>query len=50
MEAQTAQSRSRIERPKAVLATLVAAKTILQEAADTFISVRDRLLGAMVTR
>lgn len=46
MLAQTAQSGSGIERQTAVLTTLVEAQTITQEAADTFIRVRDRLLGA----
>lgn len=48
MLAQTAQSGSGIERQTAALATLVEAQTITQEAADTFIRVRDRLLEAGV--
>lgn len=48
MLAQTAQSGSGIERQTAALATLVEAETITQEAADTFIRVRDRLLEAGV--
>ena len=46
MLAQTAQNGSGIERQTAVLTTLVEAQTITQEAADTFIRVRDQLLGA----
>lgn len=46
MTTQTTPSGSGLERQKAALATLVEANTIVQEAADTFISVRDRLLGA----
>lgn len=48
MLAQTAQSGSGIERQTAALTTLVEAQTITQEAADTFIRVRDRLLEAGV--
>lgn len=48
MLAQTAQTGSGLERQAAVLTTLVEAQTITQEAADTFISVRDRLLKAGV--
>lgn len=46
MMTQTTPNGSGLERQKAALATLVEAKTIVQETADTFISVRDRLLGA----
>lgn len=46
MMTQTTQSSSGIEQQNAILAALVEADTIAQEAADTFIRVRDRLLGA----
>lgn len=50
MATQPAQSGggTMLERQQALLSTLVEAKTVTQEAADTFIKVRDQLLAAGV--